>query len=136
MRPEVAHSSAEIRFRVTDEMVAVLDGKLIHPVYSTFWLAYHSEVAARKAIEQYFEPGENAVGGEIYIKHLAMAAVGDIVTVRATVTEVRLPVIRCTIEAFSTTRKIAEGFQTQIVMDHDRIQQLIRQAQQSIRPPS
>ncbi len=116
-------------------MVAILDGKLIHPVYSTYWLAYHSEVAARRAIEPFFESGENAVGGELYLKHLAMAAIGEQVTIVATVTEVRLPVIKCRIEAFARSRKIAEGFQTQIVLPQERIDQLIAAAQRSVASP-
>ncbi len=137
MKPEVAHSRATVTVRVTEEMTAVLDGRLIHPVYSTYWLAYHSEVAARRAIESFFDPGENAVGGELYLKHLAMAAVGDQVTITATVTEVRLPVIKCRIEAVSRSRKIAEGFQTQIVLPQDRIDQLLREAQHlAAHPPA
>ena len=109
-------------------MTATLDGREIHKVYSTFWLAYHAEVAARRAIEPYFDAGENAVGGEVCIRHEAMAAVGDRVRVRAVVAEVKERKIICSIEAFSQRRKIASGHQVQIVLAQSDIDRLVNDA--------
>lgn len=116
MKPEVQSSSATVLVTVTPDMVASLDGQLIHPLYSTFWLAYHAEVAARKAIEPYFEEGENAVGAGIALEHEAMCPVGARVTVTATVTEHRGNRILCSIVAQTPSRVIARGTQTQIVL--------------------
>ncbi len=125
MKPEVRTSFAEIEFEVTSSMTATLDGRDIHKVYSTFWLAYHAEVAARRAIEPYFDEGENAVGGEVCVRHEAMAAVGDRVRVRAAVTEVKERKIVCSIEAFSQRGKIATGHQVQIVLAQRDIDRLV-----------
>lgn len=128
MKPDVQHAEAEVRIEVTPAMTATLDGREIHRVYSTFWLAYHAEVAARRAIEPYFEHGENAVGGELSIRHEAMAAVGDLVRVRAVVAEVTGRKITCSIHAFSQRRRIATGHQVQIVLPQTEIDRLVDDA--------
>lgn len=128
MKPEVRTSSAEIECDVTPDMTAVLDGRELHKVYSTFWLAWHAEVAARRALEPYFDDGENAVGGELCIRHEAMAAVGERVRIRAVVTEVSARKVVCSIEAFSQSRRIATGHQVQIVLAQHDIDALIDDA--------
>ncbi len=129
MKAAVAHSSAEVTCIVSPEMCAILDERLIHPVYSTFWLCYHAEVAARRAIEAFFDEGENAVGASVSLRHEAMCAVGDHVTVRARVSEVKGAKIVCEIEAHSASRRIATGTQTQIVMTQATIDERIAEAQ-------
>lgn len=128
MQQKVQSSVGIVEIIVSTEHTAVLDGREIHPVYSTFWLAYHAELAARRAIEPYFDEGENAVGGQIDVRHIAMAAVGDTVTIRAEVTEVSGAKIVCSITACTPTRTIATGRQVQIVMPQERIDALVREA--------
>lgn len=128
MKSDVQHAVAEVEIEVTEAMTAALDGREIHRVYSTFWLAYHAEVAARRAIEPHFEHGENAVGGELHIRHEAMAAIGDCVRVCATVTEFQGRKIVCSIQAFSQRRRIASGHQVQIVLPQTDIDRLVDDA--------
>jgi len=115
---------------VGPEMTATLDERPIHPVYSTFWLAYHAEVAARRAIEPFFEPGENAVGVSVHIDHEAMAAVGSSVRITATVNEVKGRYIGCTIEAvvLPSGTRIATGTQGQVVLADAVLKEKVRQA--------
>jgi len=117
---------------VTPEMTAKLDGREIHAVYSTFWLCYHAEVAARKAIEPYFEEGENAVGGEVCMRHEAMAAVGDTVFLKATVSEVKDKKIVCTIEARTAKKRVARGHQTQIILPDKVLKSMVLEAKENI----
>lgn len=128
MKQEVISGVGIVEIIVTTEHTAILDGRKMHPVYSTFWLAYHAELAARRAIEPYFDEGENAVGGQIDVRHIAMAAVGDAVTIRAEVTEVKDAKIVCSITACTPTRTIATGRQVQIVMPQENINALVRDA--------
>lgn len=118
MHPDVLHGIGTVDLTVTPEMTATLDGKEIHRVYSTFWLAYHAEVAARRAIEPYFEADDNAVGSGLEIKHLAMAAIGAHVRITATVCSVEGRAIRCAIDArvIPSGTVIATGTQDQIVL--------------------
>ncbi|MBI3258695.1 MAG: thioesterase [Ignavibacteriae bacterium] len=129
MKPGVATARYEFETPVTEEMTATLNGRLLHPVYSTFWMAYHSEVAARLAIEPYFQEGENAVGGVVEVKHEAMAAIGDTVRICAQVTEIKGRKIVCEIEVFSKSRRIGTGRQVQITMANEEIERLVADAQ-------
>jgi fluoroacetyl-CoA thioesterase len=128
MKPEVKSGVGIVEVIVGEEHTAVLDGRQIHPVFSTFWLAYFAEVAARRAIEPYFESGENAIGGELSLRHTAMAAVGERVTVRAEVARVSGRKIICEITATASDVIIAAGSQTQIVLQQPAINALIREA--------
>ncbi len=128
MRADIIGASAELCFRVTPDMVAILDEHVVHPVYSTIWLAYHAEVAARRAIEPFLEEEENAVGAELWLRHEAMAPVGAEVRLRAEVTECVGNRIWCTIEAFVGSRRIAYGRQLQVALPHERIRQRVQAA--------
>lgn len=118
MRAGVEHGVGVVTITVTPEMSATLDGAEIHPVYSTFWLSYHAEVAARKAIEPYFEEGENAVGAALEVRHRAMTAIGAVVTITARVTHVEGRTITCAFEARVGQKNtlVAEGIQVQVCM--------------------
>ena len=133
MRSDVAHSVGVFETIVSNDMTAILDGINIHRVYSTFWLCYHAEVAARRAIEPYFTDAENAVGGEIFLRHEAMCAVGDTIRVEAHVKEITQRKIVCEILAYSSLGRIASGRQTQILMSNSEIDTLMNQAEKSIK---
>lgn len=128
MRDEVRHSCATVEVTVTPDMAASLDGRLIHPLYSTFWLAYHAEVAARRAIEPFFEEGENAVGAGITLEHLAMCPIGAHVSITARVVDVDGARILCSISARTSQYEIARGTQTQIVLADADIRARIERA--------
>lgn len=132
MKTEVQQAHAELFITVTNDMTARLNGVEIHPVYSTFWLAYHAECVARKTIEPYFEPGENAVGGALTLHHRSMAAVGAVVRLISVVQSVSDNQIVCAIHAFVQTLNgehcIAEGSQTQVVLPQHTINALIQRA--------
>ncbi|MBL8000244.1 MAG: thioesterase [Candidatus Kapabacteria bacterium] len=129
MNPAVEHSRGTVSITVTPDMTAQLDGREIHPVYSTFWLGYHAEVAARRAIEPYFDEGENAVGGALSITHHAMCAVGRKVDITATVVRVGTKSIVCDVRAVDERGTLlATGSQTQIVLPQREIDALIATA--------
>ena len=128
MRAEVLGHTAEVCVRVTPEMVAALDGVVVHPVCSTFWIAYYAEVAARRAIEPFFEEGENAIGAALHLEHIARAPVGSELLVRAVVERMEGNRVWCRWEAFAAGQRIAQGEQLQVILPHERIQALLRQA--------
>jgi predicted thioesterase len=118
MHQDVAQGIGIVDIVVSPEMTATLDGTEIHNVYSTFWLAYHAEVAARRAIEPFFEKGDNAVGSGLAIEHVVMAGIGAHVRITATVSEMDRRRIRCTFEAhvLPSATLIARGTQDQVVL--------------------
>ncbi len=130
MNANVQNSTGEVEVVVTAEMTAALDGVEIHPVYSTFWLAYHAEVAARRAIATFFEGDENAVGSGLQLTHLAMAGIGARVRIVARVETVEGRRIRCSIEArvLPSGTLLAIGTQDQVVLPQHVLTEKVRQA--------
>jgi predicted thioesterase len=64
------------------------------------------------------------VGHSISVTHLGPSRVGDRVTTRARLLEVRGNRIVCTVEAFNETGKIGEGTQVQVLLSKDTLQRL------------
>lgn len=130
MHDKMLSAVATVEFIVSSEMTARLDGIEIHPVCSTFWMVYYSEVASRRAIEPFFDNNEDAVGAGIYLTHRAMAAVGATIVVSARVKHVEGHLVSCTIEARSknTNTLLAEGIQNQVVLRTEVIQSKVAKA--------
>lgn len=55
----------------------------LHPVYATYWLAKHMELASRKVILPFLEEGEEGIGYRVEVTHLASALPGMRVRVEA-----------------------------------------------------
>lgn len=75
---------------VTDEMTVDFEhpddpllGKL-HPVYATYWMAKHMELAGRKIILPFLEEGEDGIGSRVSVNHIASALPGMKVRLEAT----------------------------------------------------
>ncbi len=133
MKENLLGSTASLSVVVTEHMTATLDGVEIHPVYSTFWLAYHAEVAARRALEPYFDDGENAVGSAIELRHKSMSPVGATVVITATVTSVHGQRVRCSITAKNEHTLVAEGIQEQVVMSTHELERRVTEVYASRR---
>ncbi|MBM4178579.1 MAG: hypothetical protein FJ211_04515 [Ignavibacteria bacterium] len=133
MKHGIEKASGSVTFIVSHEMTAHLDGREVHPVYSTFWACYHAEVAARRAIEPYFGIDENAVGSALTMQHLSMAAVGTIICVTAQVVSIKGNRILCDIEirTVESNAVLARGTQEQVVMPTSKLEQLVLKARSS-----
>lgn len=130
MKPGIESAVGLLEISVTQEMTAVLDHREIHPVYSTFWACHHCEVAARRAIEPYFDIGENAVGSSLSIRHKAMAAVGAELLVTAHVEQINGNRIVCRVQVLTRHSKhvLAEGTQEQVVLPDSKLKELAANA--------
>lgn len=130
MKESIVGSEFTLEIAVTSDMSAKLDGIEIHPVYSTFWLVYHAEVAARKAIEPYLLEHEQAAGIGICLDHLAMAAIGETVSITAKVVQFDQKRILCAIDAVvkDTNIVISKGTQSQILTTQAKINSAIETA--------
>lgn len=118
MRPNILNAQFTLSICITEEMTAILDNKQIHPVYSTFWLVYHAELASRKAIEPYFETDDQAIGAGISVRHISMASIGETVEITAIIKEYNGSKILSEFIAAIPKHNIiiAKGEQTQILM--------------------
>jgi len=82
MKPIPTGYQATFETVVTDEMTVDFEhpddpqlGKL-HPVYATYWMAKHMELAGRKIILPFLEEGEEGIGTKVSVDHLASALPG------------------------------------------------------------
>jgi len=114
----------EIVIQVTEDMCPAFDGEIVHPVYSTWSVAHHFEIAARKVLVDFLEGHEEGVGSHVSVDHLAPCPVGREVRVRAELVEVRQEHhvrVVCNLSAFDGARLLARGRQVQIVMNKDHL---------------
>lgn len=115
--------SFEIEVKTNKSMRAEFEGVLIHNLYSTWSLVYHSELCARKLLEKYLEDDEQGIGYSICIKHLAPTKIGKNVRIRAILKEVHGNKFICDIEGYNEDGiKIAEGYQVQVFMKKDELE--------------
>lgn len=124
----VPGAQAEVFVVVTPEMTAQFaDLGPVHPVYSTWSMVRHMELACRKIILPYLEADEEAVGYSISVTHLAPTPVGMRVTVTARLAQIDGNRIVCTVEATNERARIGEGTQVQVVLPKQRLAARIAQ---------
>lgn len=95
----------------------------LHPVYATYWLARHAELVSRKVILPFLEPGEEGIGHEVSIRHLASALPG--MRVRLTARFVRREGSRVYAEVRAVSELgdvLGEGATTQVVLPRAKLE--------------
>jgi len=129
MKPTLNIGNCEShRFVVTEQMQPNFNGRIIHPVCSTWDLAHQIEIAARKTLEPHLSDGEEGIGTHLSIDHLSPAPVGREIKVIATVTEVDTSTVVCAITVSLGATVIASGTQIQRVLPSSTIEERIRLA--------
>ncbi len=110
-------AEAQVTVTVTNDMLARFEELgLVHPVYSTWSMLRHMELASRKVILPYLEPDEEAVGYSVSITHLAPAPLGATVTARARLVRIEGNQVICAVAALSGSTTIGEGTTVQVVV--------------------
>jgi fluoroacetyl-CoA thioesterase len=112
--------TAEIHIVVDESMQASLMGKPIHPLYGTAAMIEHMEWAARQHILPYLEAGEEGVGHEVNIQHLAPAPMGANIQVRSTLTELQPRRVVSTVEAWWDQTLIGQGTLVQALVQVEK----------------
>jgi predicted thioesterase len=123
MKPDFTPGlTAEVRFTVTESMLAGFEGEVIHPVLGTVWLVYHLELAGRRIILPYLEAHEEGIGHAISLVHRAPAPLGSTVTVIATLTSYSGNRVVTALEArLPDGTVVADGVFTQVILPKDVI---------------
>lgn len=105
-----------------------LEGLVGHRLYATWAMVYHMETASRMLLAPYLEPGEEAVGAGVLVKHLRPARIGAPLHIVGTLVRMRGTRVYTRVEVFSRHRKIGEGSTLQVVMTRGRFARLLREA--------
>jgi predicted thioesterase len=119
---------AEVQVLVTEDMCPAFDGVLVHRVYSTWSMAHHMELAARKVLAPHLDDGEEGIGGHLSIDHLAPATVGATVQVRAEAIAVDDAGVTCEVTAWEGDTLLGRGRQVQRVLPKSVLAKLIDRA--------
>ena len=120
-------AEASVTITVTPDMLATFEELgPVHPLYATWSMVRHMELACRKIILPYLEPDEDAVGYSVNVTHLASTGVGDRVTAQARLVRVEGRQIVCAVEAHNSREKIGEGVQVQMLVRKERLAEHIR----------
>ncbi len=118
-KPEIG-AYAEISINVTAKEVITFSGGGAPPVYSTPSMIDLMELTSHKVLEPYLEEGENSVGTQVEVKHLAATPIGMKVTVNSKLTGIDGRKCVFQVEAFDEKEKIGEGTHERFIIDVER----------------
>lgn len=105
-------------------------GKL-HPVYATYWMAKHMELAGRKIILPFLEEGEEGIGSKVAVDHLASALPGMTVRIVAQHTHTEGNRVFATCQAWNQLGDlIGRGSTEQVILPANKLHRLFAKLQE------
>ncbi|MDF7813581.1 hotdog domain-containing protein [Hymenobacter sp. YC55] len=119
-------------FVVGPQDFAVLNGKLIQPVLSTFALGQALEWASRQFVELMLEAGEAGIGTMLTIKHRAPAFEGETVEIQAIFERLEGAELTCHVQAYVGERLLATGRTGQRIVDAGKLQARFQELRQKL----
>ncbi|MGE6488681.1 thioesterase family protein [Paenisporosarcina sp. NPDC076898] len=117
-----------IKITVTEDMYAAFEGEVIHPVYSTVAMTYHMEWVSRKIILPFLEEHEEGMGASVQLKHIAASPLGSVVSLTATVIELRDNFVKTKVTAQNHLGVIGKGEVVQVILSKESIANKLKQA--------
>lgn len=129
MKPGLAPGvTTEVEIDVTPEMAPDYGGKIVHPVYSTWSMIHHMEMAGRKIILPFLDEHEEAVGTHVSAEHTAPARIGRRVRIVAEIEGVRGNKVTCRMTAYCGPRVLGHGKTVQAVLKKERLEALFERS--------
>lgn len=134
MRPSLKiGDTAQVTLTVTEDMCPAFDDIVVHRVYSTWSMAHHMELAARKLLKDHLEDDEEGIGSHLSIDHLAPVPVGHGVRVTAEAVEIGPTTLVCDTIAYhvrpdDSERIVGKGTQVQRILPRKKLEALIARA--------
>jgi predicted thioesterase len=134
MRPSLkVGNTAEIVITVTEDMCPAFDGIVVHRVYSTWSMAHHFELAARKVLKDHLEDHEEGIGSHLSIDHLAPTPLAHQVRVEAKAVELGRTTLECEVTAFHVLadgqeKVVGRGRQIQRILPKSKLKSLIERS--------
>ncbi|KGQ21948.1 thioesterase family protein [Thermus filiformis] len=97
----------------------------VHPVYATYWMVKHMELAGRKIILPFLEEGEEGIGSYVEARHLAPALVGMRVRVVAVHERTEGNRVHARVEVYNELGDlIGTGRTEQVILPRSRLEAL------------
>jgi predicted thioesterase len=121
-------NTAEVSITVTEDMCPAFDGVVVHRVYSTWSMAHHMELAARRVLAPHLEDHEEGIGSHLSIDHVSPAPLGHTVRVTARAIELGPTTVVCECIAYDGARIVGKGQQVQRILPKAKLNQLIERA--------
>lgn len=122
MRPGLnVGTVGQLIWTVDASMVITLGGDSRATVFSTPNMILLMERAAREALREFLEPGEESVGVEVNIQHIGGASIGATVRGVAKVTDIDGRRVVFDVEAWAGDRLIGRGTHTRAVLPVSRL---------------
>lgn len=112
---------------VDESRLAQFESGLVHRVYATFALAKDAEWVCRLFVLEMLEETEEGVGAYVSVKHYEPAPYKATVKLIATLESVINNKIHCKWKAFWHKTLIAEGEQTQFIINKEAFNAKIKQ---------
>ncbi|MDZ4797810.1 MAG: thioesterase family protein [Bryobacteraceae bacterium] len=95
-------------------------------VLATPWMILYMEMTSRDLVKPLLEPGEDTVGTEVNVRHLAASPMGFEVTFRAEVIAVDGRRVSFRVEARDSQHVIGEGTHERAIIDVERFADRLR----------
>ncbi len=125
-------NTAEVTAEVTEDMCPAFDGVVVHRLYSTWSMAHHMELAARKVLAPHLEAHEEGIGSHLSIEHVGPTPVGERVRVVAEAVELGPTTLVCDLTAYHVRADgetiVGRGRQVQRVLPKEKLKALIARA--------
>jgi fluoroacetyl-CoA thioesterase len=116
----------ERHVEVTDENAISFLGSDDARVLATPWLIANLEWAARDAVKPYLSDGQDTVGTQVNVAHLAATPIGMHAHFHAEVTAAEGRRVTYRVEAWDDQEKIGEGTHERAIIDIERFAQRVR----------
>ena len=125
--------TAQITITVTEDMCPAFDDIVVHRVYSTWSMAHHMELAARKLLKDHLGDDEEGIGSHLSVDHLAPVPVGHTVRIEARAAEIGRSTLVCDMIAYhvrpgESERIVGRGTQVQRILPRRKLEALIARA--------
>ncbi|MBI1897051.1 MAG: thioesterase family protein [Acidobacteria bacterium] len=110
-------AKSETRILVTSDKAISFLGLEQARVLATPWLIMHFEMTARDLVKPFLLDGQDSVGTQVNVRHLAATPMGMSARFEAEVTAVEGRRVQFRVEAWDEREKIAEGTHERFVVD-------------------
>ena len=133
MKPSLkVGNTAVVTAEVTEGMCPAFDGVIVHRLYSTWSMAHHMELAARKVLAPHLEAHEEGIGWHLSIGHVGPTPVGERVRVVAKAVQLGPTTLVCDLTAYHVRADgetiVGRGRQVQRVLPKEKLKALIARA--------